>query len=420
MPESSPPIWPWLRERLFPRGTNLIQWASFVILLATLITHVLQPHTLSSFRFNSTLMMLVGLLLLNIFWDDLRDRFSSEIKGHSVLLFLSVAMTFYIIIVGRRFDAIYVIFMIIAQANAMLPLLPALAFSLLASGGYMAVVIANGIERSNLLNLSFSMLIGLTFTITLSQVLYRYIEQSDRMKRLLGDLREANQALREAQEKEKELTIAEERVRMARDLHDGLGHHLTALSIQLQAAEKLIHANPEMAGEAVRNARGEVQAALKEVRQSVATLRETPIDILHLPEAIQKLTEETGRLGELEARFEQTGAAAALTPAAAMTLFRAAQEGLTNVRKHAAGATQVRVRLVYAADAVLLEIEDDGPAGSVFVENGGGFGLAGLRERANLLRGSLTCGRRAEGGFRVALRLPTGAAEPAAAQGGTP
>lgn len=406
MPESSPSFWSWLRTRLFPRGTHLIQWASYVILLAMLITHVLRPVA-GSLQFNATLLALVILLALNIVWEDLKARFSSEITGYWVLLLTSTALAFFAIIVGQNFGMVYILFMIIAQANAMLPSRPALAFSALVAGAYMALLISSGVDPEDLWNISISMLIGLTFTITLSQVLYRYIEQSERMERLLGELQRANLALREAQEKEKELTIAEERVRMARDLHDGLGHHLTALSIQLQAAEKLIRANPAMAGEAVHNARGEVQAALKEVRQSVAALRETPIDILHLPEAMQKLVAETGRLSGLQAGFEQQGQPAALTPAAAMTLFRAVQEGLTNVRKHAGGATQIHVRLVYGTESVELAIEDDGQTSADWVETpGNGFGLAGLRERVNLLGGSLDCGPRAEGGFRIAVSLP--------------
>jgi len=78
---------------------------------------------------------------------------------------------------------------------------------------------------------------------------------------LLKDLQAANAALRAAHQKEKELAIAEERMRLARDIHDGLGHHLTVLSIQLQAAEKLVERNPQAAAEALRVSRSEASGA---------------------------------------------------------------------------------------------------------------------------------------------------------------
>jgi signal transduction histidine kinase len=280
----------------------------------------------------------------------------------------------------------------------------------LISAGFLLALYLTGAKPVEISSTAIGLVIGMTFVVTLSQVLLRYSEQTDRANSLLEQLKQANAELIEARQKEKELAIAEERLRMARDLHDGLGHHLTALSIQLQAAEKMTGSRPEMAAEALRNARGEVQAALKEVRLSVAALRETPVDITNLPQTIAGLVEECGKRSGLRAVFEQTGAPADLTSAAAMTLYRATQEGLTNVQRHAEGAAQVCVRLAYDAEFVELSIEDDGQGqpGCGPDENGnrGGFGLAGLRERANLLGGQMECGPRPGGGFRIAMHLP--------------
>ncbi len=404
---SSEHFWPWLRERLFPHGTNLIQLAAYIVVVAMLINYVLQPPVVSPFGFNSTVFALAVLLALSIVWEDLTARFAKEETGDWVLLLASAALTFYAIVVGNFFNALYILFMIIARANATVRPAPALAFSTLLIGAYVGWIMATVASQVDWATFSVSLVVALTFTITLSQVLRLYIEQSEKMRRLLQQLQQANQELREAREKEKELAIAEERVRMARDLHDGLGHHLTALSIQLQAAEKTVRASPDTAAEAVRNARGEVQAALNEVRQSVAALRDTPVDIHHLAQAIAALVKETGQRSGMRGSFVQEGEPADLSPAAAMTLFRAAQEGLTNVQKHARGARVVCVRLAYAPDGVRLAIEDDGQANlSLQKEPFGGFGLAGLRERASLLGGNLECGPRVEGGFRVEIFFP--------------
>jgi signal transduction histidine kinase len=309
--------------------------------------------------------------------------------------------------VGEYYNALYILFMIIARANATVSPIPALVFSALLAVGYVGVIFSTGFNYGEVGGFLVSMLIGLTFTITLSQVLRLYIEQGEKMTLLLNQLQRANAELVAARAKEKELAIAEERVRMARDLHDGLGHHLTALSIQLQAAEKMVRANPEMTAEAVHNARGEVQAALKEVRQSVAALRESPVDIQNLAQAIGELVAETGQRSGLQSSFVQEGEPTHLSPAAAMTLFRAAQEGLTNVQKHAAGARELWVRLVYSASSTRLVVENDGQQimGDC-QEPPGRFGLAGLRERAHLLGGTLDCGPRPGGGFRIQVELP--------------
>lgn len=406
MSETSKSIWPWLRERLFPSGTNLIQWAAYIIIIIMLISYALQPPRTTPFQYNSTLMALALLLVITIIWEDLTARFSNPMAGEWTLLFISAVLNFYAIIVGGFFNSIYILFMIIARANVSVRPLPALGFSALLTLAYLGISFEElrGIDSSAFI---VSILIGITFTITLSQVLRLYIEQSERMTLLLQQLQQANAELVTARAKEKELTIAEERVRMARDLHDGLGHHLTALSVQLQAAQKLVRANPDLATESVRNARGEVQAALKEVRQSVAALRETPVDFHNLPQAIAELVAETGQRSGLQSSFTQEGEPANLTPAAAMTLFRTAQESLTNVQKHAAGAQQVSVRLVCTSEGTRMTVENDGQAISFDCQDSSqGFGLAGLRERANLLGGSLECGPREGGGFRLEIFLP--------------
>jgi signal transduction histidine kinase len=275
------------------------------------------------------------------------------------------------------------------------------------AGAYLGILARSGASVFELQNTAIGLLIGMTFTITLSQVLLRFSEQTDRANRLLGQLQQANMELVAARQKEKELAIAEERVRVARDLHDGLGHHLTALSIQLQAAEKLLSSNPEMAAEAVHNARGEIQAALQEVRQSVAALRETPLDLKDLPQAISRLMEETGKRTGLTTSFQLEGETVVLSAAAAVTLYRTVQEGLTNVQKHAVSASQVQARLTFQKSQVSLVFEDDGTdAPSSTIETGQGFGLAGLRERASLLGGELRCGPRSGAGFYLEISLP--------------
>jgi signal transduction histidine kinase len=412
MPSRPPSVgsWPWLRDRLVPRGTHLIQWASYVILLSLLVLYVLTPRSVSLFAYYSTLTALALLLAINFLIEDMAKILASEQASIWLTLFISAALCFYVLVFGRMFSAIYIILMIAAQANSMLPSRPAVIFSAFLGCAFLGIFAWSGASPEEFRGMLLGILISLTFVITLSQVLLRYSEQTDRANLLLEQLKLANTELLAARKKEKELAIAEERVRVARDLHDGLGHHLTALSIQIQAVEKLLRANPDLAAEAVHNARGEVQAALQEVRQSVATLREAPVDIQDLPQAVARLVEEIGKRTGLETQFTLQGSPPALSAAVAMTLYRAVQEGLTNVQKHAVQATTVRVRLVFQPGQVSLLVEDNGqvaPADCSAAQKG--FGLAGLRERASLLGGSIQCGPQPEGGFHLEILLPLAA-----------
>jgi signal transduction histidine kinase len=109
--------------------------------------------------------------------------------------------------------------------------------------------------------------LGLLFTATFSVVVMRYAEQKAHAEALLRELQVANAELAAAREREKELAVAGERLRLARDIHDGLGHHLTALNVQLQAAAKLVGRDPDRAASAIAICREEAQAALDEVRR---------------------------------------------------------------------------------------------------------------------------------------------------------
>lgn len=414
--------WGWLRSRLFPRGTDMIRWASYVIILSVLVFHVIDPAMPREERaFSITILALALLLALNMVWDDLRELFPSEAAGSLLLLLVSGALSLAATWYGQLYSTIYLVFMIAAQANAMLAPWSALLITGAVTVGWMWLLVLMGISSEGLSSVGVGLLIGLTFTVTLSQVLRRYIEQTQRANALLVQLQAANAELVAARQREKELAVAEERVRVARDLHDGLGHHLTALSIQLQAVEKLSKTNPALAAEAASSARGEVQAALREVRQSVGMLRQAPLDLSSLSGAIAALAAECAQRCNLRVTFEEDGPPVDIDPAAAITLYRTAQEGLTNVQKHGQQVQTVRVRLARQAHEVLLSVQDDGRNAPDAPPSGlaeGSYGLAGLRERAALLGGSLTCGARPEGGFEVTICLPLQAAEAAAVDAG--
>jgi signal transduction histidine kinase len=295
---------------------------------------------------------------------------------------------------------IYLLFLLVGQATWALRIPASLVFIAALLAAFLVLV---G-ELGDALDVLLSLAPGVFFTVVFTLMAVRYAEQTERAEALLRQLQQANAELEAARVREKELAAAEERMRVARDIHDGLGHHLTVLNVQLQAAEKLLARDPSRAGAALATSRAVATAALDEVRQSVATLRRSPLDGRTLEEALAALVQDFGDRADLDARFTLRGTPALLAPVAAMTLYRAAQEGLTNARKHAA-ASRVLVTLTYEADQARVAVHDNGTG----TTNGlatGGFGLGALRERAEQLGGAFAAGPCAAGGFLLELMVP--------------
>jgi signal transduction histidine kinase len=189
-----------------------------------------------------------------------------------------------------------------------------------------------------------------------------------------------------------ELSAAAERNRLARDIHDSLGHHLTAISIQLEKAAAFGKRDPVTAERALADARSSVGRALEDVRASVGTLRAEPA---RLVTALSDLAEVTLTVDGEERDLDQ---------ATVTALYRAAQEAVTNARRHGR-AGQVTVSVTFGAADTRLEVSDDG-AGFDVGASQQGFGLLGLRERAALLGGTVTVDSSPGTGTRVLVTVP--------------
>lgn len=239
-------------------------------------------------------------------------------------------------------------------------------------------------------------------------------EQRQRTEKLLHQLEVSNAELEQAHEQlqnyaneVEELTIVRERTRVAREIHDTLGHYLTILTIQLETISKLQERDPARAALEVAEARRVAAQSMQEVRNAVAALRPTSIATLNLTEALTQLGKEFERNAEgTELTLDLDTQLTALSPDIHVALYRVAQETLTNVRKHA-HATKVLIRLRYEEDLLELVILDNGRGSSI--DNAdqpcGGFGLIGLRERIELLGGYIMYGPAQPSGYRVTIQL---------------
>jgi signal transduction histidine kinase len=226
---------------------------------------------------------------------------------------------------------------------------------------------------------------------------------------LLADLREAHRQLQEYAARVEELAVAEERNRLAREMHDTLGHRLTVAAVQLEGAQRLIPSDPERAVHMVGTVRDQVREALGELRRTVATLR-TPLEAdLSLPAALTRLATGFELATGLTVHLALPEDVPDLPDAHRLALYRASQEGLTNVQRHAQ-ARDVRLQLAWQDGVVTLVVDDNGVGGPVYAEQAG-FGLRGLRERAAQLDGELALESRPGGGTRLSFRLPLPAEE---------
>ncbi|MGW1894759.1 sensor histidine kinase [Streptomyces sp. NPDC002004] len=210
-------------------------------------------------------------------------------------------------------------------------------------------------------------------------------------------------------EQEAQQRVAAERVRIARELHDVVAHHIALINAQAGVAVHVAERRPEQMLAALEEIRDTSRSALDELRVTVGLLRQSdeppaPRDpmpgLAHVP-ALLASFERAG----LTVSHSLRGAAEPLSPAVDLAAYRIVQEALTNVRKHA-GVESARLFLRYRPEWLTITVEDDGRAGGHQAHPGTGHGLIGMRERAATVGGSLSAETRPEGGFTVTADLP--------------
>jgi len=243
---------------------------------------------------------------------------------------------------------------------------------------------------------------GIVFVLLFTRLTLRAEQARDEASRLAVELSTANRKLGEYAAQAEELATTRERNRFAREIHDGLGHYLTVINIQLEAARAVLDIDRSRALDAINKAQMLTKDGLAEIRRSVAALRLSPTDRRSLPEAIAVLVDE-GRASGLVAELDVRGTPRQLAPAAELTLYRAAQEALTNIRKHAQ-ANRADLTLDYTDSAhVHLTVQDDGIGTAAAT---GGFGLLGVRERVQLLGGDVVVQTAPGQGFGLRVEVP--------------
>ena len=215
--------------------------------------------------------------------------------------------------------------------------------------------------------------------------------------------REARQRAEALSAEVAQLAAANERNRLAREIHDTLGHYLTVIHVQLEAARAVMSADADRGMLALTRAQALAKDGLTAVRQSVRALRDDA-SVEGIAEQIASVVDSV-RDERFSATFKASGSPRPVSAAVALALHRTALEALTNVRKHAAAAN-VDVELAFHDDGrVHLRVHDDGK-GAAEEAVGTGFGLRGIQERAEQLHGRATYCTARSGGFTLDVELP--------------
>lgn len=265
------------------------------------------------------------------------------------------------------------------------------------------------IARWNPANITADLVMGFLFQWLGGMAVYLFIftiiRTSEKRGQLVAKLEAAQHELEALRQKDVELATLRERERLARDLHDSLGHALAVMAVQLEAIQRLYKVDPERGAEHVEELKALTRRSMADLRRSLDGLRAPGLGDRALTEALQTLGVETGQRASLQIHCRVPPEANALRPVIAETVWRIAQESLTNVEKHAR-ARQVELRLEVQPDTAILTINDDGVGlGQAAEQQRGHYGLRGMRERVEGLGGAFIV-KGNEHGTKVEAHLP--------------
>lgn len=253
--------------------------------------------------------------------------------------------------------------------------------------------------------------IGLLFAISMAIVVGEEEATRTRTEKLLEELASSYRELKAYAAKVAVLATAEERNRLARDIHDSLGHYLTVINVQLEKAIDFRLRDPHQADQALRDAKRSASEALRDVRQSVGALRSSN-EIFSLMTALPHLVDSI-KNNSLTIDLQIEGNEADVPKSVLMALYRAAQEGLTNIRKHAQ-ASLVTVTVKFDNHEISLRIRDNGQGFDPAILNHLApnrevrFGLQGVRERVELVGGHIMVESQAGVGTQLLITVPKG------------
>jgi signal transduction histidine kinase len=351
----------------------------------------------------------IGLLLM--LEQFAHRRYRAHLPWHVAVILLAARMGLFEVVAGVDCSGL---------ARALYPLIPFIAFFTLGkkvSYGLSAFYIGVFLLKFSLfvpdwtLNQAYvsdalMFFISLVFAISMASVANEAEVNRRRAEHFLSDLRITHQKLEIYAEQVAELAAIEERNRLARDIHDSLGHYLTTISILIEKALAFRTRNAQESESALLDAKRLTRDALQDIRQSVSALRlsgDVFSFVASLKDLIRNIDQE-----KTVVKVEIEGDEANVSKPVLMCLYRVAQEALTNIRKHA-DARHITIHAAFNDPEVTLSLRDDGKGFEAASSTGlwkQGFGLRGLHERLELVGGSLKIESSPEHGTALQASIP--------------
>ena len=244
--------------------------------------------------------------------------------------------------------------------------------------------------------------IGQIFIVFFTQIAVTEQNSREEINRLVFELEKANEHLKEYALQVEELAITRERNRLAREIHDGLGHYLTSIFMQVQAARATLNIDPAKAADLLEKAQNLSQEALTDVRNSVSTLRSPLLENIALSVALEQLIQQS-QFNGIKVELKVLGEERPLSARGTWTVYRTLQEGINNTVKYSK-ANALEIILDYQdIEMVSLTINDDG-IGTNNLD--GGFGIIGIKERVKLLEGICNFTSSEGNGFSIQIGIP--------------
>jgi signal transduction histidine kinase len=354
------------------------------------------------------MLLLTGMLLL-WHWGGLKlaNRKSDVLVNHAIFRFIVIlgVIVLWFVLVKMSPAYYFILFGLFGQVFRHLSLPYGVIAVLILTGSIIYEQWADAGTTSSLTNpIIWAFLLTALGAIILGVWITAIIGQSTQRRQLIEQLKATQAELAAA---ERRAGILEERQRLARDIHDTLAQGFTSIVMHLEAADQALPDDLDTLQKHLDRARETARTSLEEARRVVQALRPQSLDQRSLPDAIERTAvrwqEETG----IPLTTTTTGDPVPLHPDIEVTLLRATQEALANIRKHAQ-ATAVQVTLSYIDDVVVLDIQDNGVAfaGAAASPLSGGYGLQAMRERAEQCGGSVTLESEPGVGTTVVVSIP--------------
>ncbi len=373
-----------------------------VVVMGVLLSVFVTLKTVTSLQIAITVVSGILYVFFGIYGFSLARK-AENLNSRIIYFIIQICLGGLLLYLSQGIDiGPLILFPLVGQTVLVLPPRPMIAINAIIGFCYILVMRHFALQWSFVLNSLPWYLVGQIFVIIFLQTGMEEDKAHHDNLRLLHELEEANRSLQAYANQIEEFTLTRERNRIAREIHDGVGHYLTVIHMQIQAALAVMDSKPDRARDTLDRAANQAKEALKEIRNSITVLRDQPDENIPLETKLKGMIKQLED-SQITATLTIRGDIPVLPSQFEHTIYRTVQEGIQNCLKHAK-AKHLWITLDYLQNRKFsLEIRDDGLGAA---ESSGGFGLIGIRERVVLQKGEFRTGNHPDGGFYIIIEVP--------------